>query len=443
MKIQLSDHFSYGRLLRFVLPSVVMMIFTSIYSVVDGLFVSNFTGKEAFAAINLIMPCLQIFGCPGFMLGTGGSALVAMTLGTGDRARANRLFSLLAVTTVAVGLGITVAAMPLLRPLATVLGASGPMLENCLLYGRIILLFQTAFMLQCFFQSFFIAAEKPHLGLGFTVAAGLTNMVLDFVFVALLHGGLVGAAAATVMSQLVGGVLPALYFLRKDNGSLLHFVPPQWEWRALLKACANGASELMTNLSASVVGALYNWQLLRLAGADGVAAYGVIMYTAFIFVAIFFGYSQGCAPIISYHYGADNRAELQNLHRKSMVLVSLTGLAMFAGAELLASPLAQLFVGYDAALASLTVHAMRIYGMHFVLCGFNIFGSAFFTALNNGFISAVLAFSRLFLFQAIMVVVLPALFGLEGIWYSVVAAEVGAFAVTMTFLAANRKRYGY
>lgn len=443
MKIQLSDHFTYSRLLRFVLPSIVMMVFTSIYSVVDGLFVSNFTGKEAFAAINLIMPFLQAFGCLGFMLGTGGSALVAMTLGTGDKKRANELFSMLAVATVVLGLAMTALGLLVLRPVAVLLGASGTMLESCLVYGRILTLFQTAFMLQYFFQSFFIAAEKPHLGLTITILAGLTNMVLDLVLVGVLHGGLVGAASATVLSQLVGGVVPLFYFGRKNNGSLLHFVRPRWDARALGKACTNGSSELMSNLSSSVVGALYNWQLLRLAGADGVAAYGVIMYVAFIFVAIFLGYSQGCAPILSYHYGASNRTELQNLRRKSTVIVAVTGLAMLVCSELFASPLARIFVGYDADLTALTTHAMQIYSLHFLICGFNIFGSGMFTALNNGFVSAAISFSRTFIFQSVMVLVLPLLFGLDGIWLAVVVAECCALAVTAFFVLRGKKTYGY
>ncbi|MBD8953386.1 MAG: MATE family efflux transporter, partial [Subdoligranulum sp.] len=339
-RIQLSDHFTTNRLLRFVASPIIMMIFTSVYSVVDGFFISNFAGKTAFSALNLIYPFLQAFGCLGFMVGTGGSALVAMTLGTGDKKQANNLFSMLAASTMVMGTMSTVIGWFLLEPAARLLGATPELLPNCLLYGRILLVFQTAFMMQFFFQSFFITAEKPKLGLAFTVLAGCTNIVLDFVLVGVLRGGVVGAAAATVISQLVGGIGPMLYFSNRKNTSLLHFVRPKFSAKALGKACANGSSELMTNLSASLVSALYNLQLMKLIGADGVAAYGVLMYVGFIFAAVFIGYAQGCAPIVSYHYGADNHDELKNLFRKSLTLLAIAGVAMFASAQLLATPLA-------------------------------------------------------------------------------------------------------
>ena len=417
-RIQLSDHFTTSRILRFAAAPIIMMVFTSIYSVVDGFFVSNFAGKQAFAAVNLIMPFLQAFGCIGFMLGTGGSALVAMTLGTGNKKRANELFSMLVC-------------------------ATAELLDDCILYGTIITVFQTAFMLQFLFQSFFITAEKPKLGLFFTVAAGLTNMVLDFVFVGVMGLGITGAAAATVISQLIGGIGPMFYFARPDNGSLLHFVRPVFSGKALLKACTNGSSELMTNLSASLVGALYNWQLLRLGGADGVAAYGVIMYVSFIFAAIFIGYAQGCAPVVSYHYGADNTDELKNLLRISLRVIAGGGVAMLCFSELLAAPLSRFFVGYDAELLELTTLGMKLYSLSFLLCGFNIFGSAFFTALNNGIVSAVISFLRTLVFQVTAILVLPHLLGMNGIWLSVVAAEIAALFVNAFFLVKNRKKYQY
>ena len=403
-RIQLSDHFTTSRILRFAASPIIMMVFTSIYSVVDGFFVSNFAGKQAFAAVNLIMPFLQAFGCIGFMLGTGGSALVAMTLGTGNKKRANELFSMLVCATAVLGVIFTVVALLVLRPAAVLLGATAELLDDCILYGTIITVFQTAFMLQFLVQSMFITAENPKLGLFFTVAAGLTNMVLDFVFVGVIGLGITGAAAATVISQLIGGIGPMFYFARPGNGSLLHFVRPVFSGKALLKACTNGSSELMTNLSASLVGALYNWQLLRLGGADGVAAYGVIMYVSFIFAAIFIGYAQGCAPVVSYHYGADNT---------------------------------------DAELLELTTLGMKLYSLSFLLCGFNIFGSAFFTALNNGIVSAVISFLRTLVFQVTAILVLPHLLGMNGIWLSVVAAEIAALFVNAFFLVKNRKKYQY
>ena len=423
-RIQLSDHFTTNRLLRFVASPIIMMIFTSVYTVVDGFFISNFAGKTAFSALNLIYPFLQAFGCLGFMVGTGGSALVAMTLGTGDKKQANNLFSMLAASTMVMGIASTVIGWFLLEPAARLLGATPELLPNCLLYGHILLVFQTAFMMQFFFQSFFITAEKPKLGLVFTLLAGCTNIVLDFVLVGVLRGGVAGAAAATVISQLVGGIGPMLYFANRKNTSLLHFVRPKFSAKALGKACANGSSELMTNLSASLVSALYNLQLMKLIGADGVAAYGVLMYVGFIFAAVFIGYAQGCAPIVSYHYGADNHDELKNLFRKSLTLLAIAGAAMFASAQLLATPL-------------------KLYAFSFLLCGFNIFASAFFTALNNGAISAAISFLRTLVFQVFAVLVLPLVLDIDGIWYALVFAETAALVISAVLLAKNRKRYHY
>ena len=349
-QIQLSDHFTTGRLLKFTASPIIMMIFTSIYTIVDGFFVSNCAGKTAFTALNLIYPYIQMLGCLGFMIGTGGSALVAMTLGMGDEKRANRLFSMLAVATVGIGAIFSAIGLALLRPVALLLGATPELLPSCLLYGRILLTFQTAFMLQYLFQSFFIAAEKPKLGLFFTVAAGVTNMVLDFVLVGVAGLGLAGAASATVISQMVGGVAPIFYFAKRRPGCRLYFTKPLFSLRELFKACTNGISELMTNISMSLVGALYNMQLLKLFGADGVAAYGVLMYVGFVFAAVFIGYSQGTAPIVSYHFGADNKDELKNLLRKSAGIIAVAGVAMLTSSELLAEPLAKIFVGYDAGL---------------------------------------------------------------------------------------------
>lgn len=441
-RIQLSDHFTYGRLLRFTLPSIVMMIFTSIYSVVDGLFVSNFVGKTPFAAINLIMPILIVLGALGFMIGTGGSAIVAKTLGERDTERANRYFSMLVYVTVVGGVLLTALGEFLLRPMCVLLGAKGEMLENCVLYGRIVLLALTAFMLQNVFQSFLITAEKARLGLVITVLSGVTNMVLDYVFIALLHWGLAGAALATALSQMVGGFTPFVYFLR-ENDSLLRLTKTRFDGRILLKTCTNGSSELMSNISASVVTMLYNFQLMRLAGEDGIAAYGVVMYVNFIFAAIFIGYSIGTAPVIGYQYGAQNHAELKNLFRRSLVLMTLSGAVMALLAEVLAQPLTQIFVGYDAGLYAMTLRGFRLYSVSFLITGINIFGSSFFTALNNGVVSAAISFLRTLVFQVVVVLVLPAIFGLDGIWFAITAAELLALAVTILFFVLKRKEYHY
>lgn len=442
MKIQLSDHFTTSRLLRFVFPSIIMMIFTSIYGVVDGLFVSNYVGKTPFAAVNLIMPFLMIMGAVGFMFGTGGSAVVSQALGEGKPDKANQYFSMMVYIVIGSGIVLTLAGLLFLRPIAAAFGATGEMLANCVVYGRIILCTLTAFMLQNVFQSFLVTAERPQLGLAVTVAAGVTNMALDFVFIAVFHWGIVGAAIATAASQLIGGFVPLIYFLRQ-NTSRLRLVKTRFNARILGKTCINGSSELMTNISMSLVNILYNFQLMRYIGEDGVAAYGIIMYVSFIFAAIFIGYSIGSAPIIGYHYGAGNHAELKGLFRKSLWLIALWNIVLTALAVLTAQPLAKIFVGYDADLTALTRRALCLYSLSFLSMGFNIFGSAFFTALGNGVVSAAISFLRTLLFQVAAVLVLPLFLGIDGIWLAIVAAELLALVVTVVFFVLKRDYYHY
>ena len=442
MRIQLSEHFTYKKLLRFVFPSIVMMVFTSIYGVVDGFFVSNFVNKTAFTAVNLIMPYLMIFGALGFMIGTGGSAYISKLLGEKETYRASRVFSMLILVVVFGGILISILGVLLLRPVAVLMGASGALLDDCILYGSIMMSFTTAFMLQIFFQSFFVTAEKPKLGLFFTVLAGCTNMVLDALFVGLFRWGLIGAAAATVMSQAVGGFLPILYFARK-NSSLLRIVLPVFDFRALVRILLNGSSELATNLSMSLVNICYNFQLMLYAGEDGVAAYGVLMYVNFIFVSIYIGYAIGVAPVVGYHYGAQNHSELKGLLRKSIVLLTCSGACLTLLAEGLAAPLSALFVGYDAALYSLTLGGFMIYSLSYLFSGFNIFGSGFFTALSNGPVSALISFLRTLVFQLATVFLLPLVFDIDGIWWSLVVAEILALTVTAFLLFLKRKTYKY
>ena len=440
--IQLSDHFTYGRLLRFTLPSIVMMIFTSIYGVVDGIFVSNFAGKTAFAAINLIMPYLMVFGTLGFMVGTGGTALVSMTLGAGDKKKANEIFSLLVYVCIIGGILLTILSIALMRPAAIILGATGQMLEDCVTYGIIVQLALTAYILQYAFQSFCITAEKPNLSLGMTVASGVCNIVLDALFVGMFRWGLVGAAVATAFSQILGGIIPIVYFLR-PNDSLLRLGKCKFDGNALLRTCTNGSSELMSNLSMSLVSMLYNFQLIKYAGEDGIAAYGVIMYVNFIFIAIYIGFSIGSAPIVGYNHGAQNHGELKGLLRRSLVILTGFSGILTGAAVLLAEPLSAIFVSYDPALFAMTVRAFRIYSLSFLLCGFNIYGSSFFTALNNGLISAIISFLRTLVCQCAAVLLLPLVFGLDGIWWSVLAAEGIALVLTLYFLVKNRQRYHY
>ena len=442
-KIQLSDHFTYGKLLRFTLPSIVMMVFTSIYSVVDGFFISNFAGKTAFAALNLIWPFLMILGGMGFMIGTGGTALVSRYLGAGQKERARRYFSMLVEFTALLGLILTAIGLIFMEPIARFLGATEEMIPDCVLYGRIVIAFNVAFMFQNVFQSFLVAAEKPRLGLVATVSAGVTNMVLDALLVGVFRWGLAGAALATGLSQTVGAVIPLVFFLNRENGSALHFSFTPMEAQPLLQACGNGASELMSNISGSIAAMVYNFQLLKFLGEDGVSAYGVIMYVGFIFVAIFVGYSIGSAPIISFHFGAENREELKNMFRKSYLLMAVWGIAMALAAYLLAGPLAKLFVGYDRQLCELTVHAMRLHCLAFLFTGANIFTSSLFTALNDGTVSAAVSFARSMVLQIATVLLLPGLMGPDGLWLAALATDTCALVIDICVLAGNRKKYGY
>lgn len=448
MKIQLSDHFTYSKLFRFVLPSIVMMTFSSIYSVVDGFFVSNYVGKIPFSAINLIYPFWMILGALGFMMGTGGAAIVGKTLGEGRREDANRYFSMIVYVTIGIGITFGTIGAVFTPQVSKFLGASGELLENCIIYGRIVLVCLPLYMLQYLFQSFCVTAEKPKLGLIFTVTAGCVNIILDAVFIRGLNMGVAGAALATGIGQFCGGVLPIIYFARK-NSSLLKLGKTQFYGKVFLKTCTNGSSEFMVNTAASVVVMLYNFQLLRLVGEDGVAAYGAIGYIVFFFIAILWGYSVGCAPITSFNYGAENYDELKNILRKSLRVNAAGGITLMIISMVTARLLAGIFVGYDAALCDMTVHGMRIYSVSFILAGVNIFGSSFFTALNNGLISATISFLRTLVFECGSVMLIPYLFelaglnALDGLWGCIIVAELAAFTVTTIFLVTKRHKYHY
>lgn len=442
MKIKLSDHFTYSKLLRFVFPSIIMMVFTSIYGVVDGLFVSNFAGKTAFASINLVMPFVMTLGGIGFMIGTGGTALVSKVLGEGKKEKANEIFTMMIIFTLLLGALLSVIGVISMPWVSKFLGATKEMMADCVLYGRIVTGFTVAFMLQNVFQSFLIAAEKPKLGLLATVLAGITNMALDAIFIIVFKWGVAGAAIATGLSQCVGGIFPLIYFLRK-NSSLLRLTKTKLEIKPILNACGNGSSELMSNISSSVVSMIYNFQLMKYVGEDGVSAYGVLMYVQFIFVAIYIGYAIGCAPITGYHFGARNHNELKNMLRKSSFLSAASGVVLTILAIALSSPLAKLFVGYDKELYELTRHAFRLFAYSFLLAGFNIFTSSFFTALNNGAVSAAISFMRTLIFQTSSVLILPIFLGVDGIWWAITVAEFFAFILSLIFLFAKRKKYNY
>lgn len=441
-RIQLSDHFTYKKLIRYVIAPVIMMVFSSMYSIVDGFFVSNYVGKTPFAAVNLIMPILMGLGSIGYMLGTGGSAIVAQMLGEGKHELANRYFSMLIYVTAGVSLFLSIIGFVYIRQISSLLGAEDELLEYCVVYGRILFVSQTGFILQNVFQSFFPTAEKPGLSLKISVAAGLSNIILDYLFIAVLQMGIAGAALATAIGQFIGGIIPLVYFAGK-NSSLLRLTKTSLHGRILFKACTNGSSEMVTNLSASVINILYNFQLMKLAGENGVAAYGVIMYVNFIFMAVFLGYSIGSAPLVSYHYGAGNQQELKNLFQKGLFLMGTSGFILMLLAELSSSGLVTIFASYDADLFAMTCRGFRLYSLAFIVMGVNVWGSSFFTALGDGAVSAFISFFRTFLFQIAAILLLPYFFGLDGIWLAIVAAELLALILTLVFFAAKRNRYHY
>ncbi len=442
MKIGLSEHFTYKKLIKFTIPTIIMMIFTSIYGVVDGIFVSNCVGSDAFAAVNLIMPAIMILGTLGFMIGTGGSALVSKTIGEGDKEKANRYFSMLIYLLIIIGLILTVIGVNLITPMAKLLGADENMLADCITYGRTLLLFLVPFVLQNSFQSFLIVAEKPTFGLIISIISGVSNMILDFLFMKILGIGVLGAALATGISQAIGVIIPIIYFASKKN-DILYLTKTKFEIKPILQACANGSSEMLTNLSMSLVNMLFNAQLMKYAGSDGVVAFGIIMYVSFIFSGTYLGYSIGTAPIIGYHYGAGNTDELKSLLKKSLKLIAITSFVMTGLAEILSKLLASIFVSYDAGLLEITTNAIRIFALSYLISGFNMFASSFFTALNNGAVSAAISFLRTLVFQVIMIFALPIIFGLNGIWLAVTFAEILSLIVSSVFLIINRKKYNY
>ena len=442
MSIQLSDHFTYRKLAAFVLPTIAMMVLTSVYTMVDALFISHYAGEIALAAVNFVFPVIMLLGGLGFMFGTGGTALVAKTFGQGDSTQARRYFTQITLLAALIGCAMATLGILFLPEVCLLLGGTQDIIPDAVLYGRIMLGFLPCCILQCSFQALLVAAEKPKMAFWLSVAGGVTNIALDLLFVVVFDWGLAGAAWATGLSQAVAGLVPVLYFSR-PNDSLLRFVRTGLDVRPMLQACSNGASELVTGVSASFVGMLYNYQLLQYYGENGVAAYGVVMYVAFLFGSIIFGYDMGSNPLFAYNHGAENHAELRNLFRKSLVLITGGGGLLCVAALCLSYPMAYLFVGYNAELTALAQYAFCVFAVYFALHGYNIFASGLFTAMNNGFISALIAFSRTFLFQAAAVLLLPLLFGADGIWWSAAAAEVLALFISVFLVLRYRKRYGY
>ncbi len=443
MKIQISDNFTYLKLIKFTIPSIIMMIITSVYSIVDGIFVSNFVGEIEFAALNLIYPIIMITSAFGFMVGTGGCALIAKNLGEGNKKKANETFSMLIAIIIIVSVIISTLGIIFIKPISLLLGATPQLLQSCIVYGSIMLAAIPGFMLQVAFMMFVVVANKPNMGMILSIISGITNVVLDFVLIVVLDFGLAGAAIATGFSQILGGIIPLCYFLNKNNSSSLHLCKFKWDFKAFLNSCSNGASEMMTSISKSFVDILYNLQLMLYLGANGVSAYGIIMYVSFVFSSVFIGYSIGASPIISYNYGANNKVQLQSLFKKSLILLSVCALVLTAIAEIFARPLAAIFVSYNADLLELSTRAFRLFSLSYLFSSINAFASSFFTALNNGKVSAAISFLRTLVFQAAFIMLLPIILGIDGIWLAVVFAEIICLGISIAFFAAKNKQYGY
>jgi len=441
-RMQISDRFTFFRLIRFALPTIIMVIFTSLYGIVDGLFISNVVGDDAFTAVNLFLPVFYMLGSIGFLLGSGGCALIAKLFGQGDEHTARRMFSGLFIITAVTAATFTAIMIPVMPRVASALGAKGDVYGHCVTYGRIMLAGLVPFILQSFFQYYFAVADRPKLGLAITVAAGVTNMLGDFLLIYVADMGVVGAAVATIVGECVGSVIPVAYFFIK-KGKRLYFAKPSFNAKTIFKICSNGSSEMITNISSSLVNMLYNFQLLKYIGNDGVVAYGILMYIGFIFIGCYLGFAVGVSPIVGYNYGANDREQLQSIFKKCLLFYTAAAVIMTALSEALASPLAYVFVNYDENLLELTTLAIRIYSLSFLISGFNIFASAFFTALNNGPVSFVISVSRTLLFQIGAVFLTPLIFGVNGIWSATAVAELLSLAISVTMIMIYRKKYGY
>lgn len=442
-KVRLSDHFTYKRLLNFTISPILMMVFTALYNVVDGFFISNYGGKLDFAGVNFIMPYLFALSAVGIMMGSGGSALIGKFLGENKHKKANETFSLVVYSSLVIGIMLSIISYIFLDDIIRLLGATEDLIQPARRYATPLLISLPFFIIESEALSLFMVAERPHLGLCVKLICGSLNIVLDAIFMVSLHMGARGAAIATMINQLFGGILPLVYFAIPKTKSTLHLGKTVLSFKTLGKVITNGSSELVSNISANIVSMLFNVQLIKYAGENGVASYGVLMYLCFIFNSMFFGYAIGVSPIISYHYGAENKEELTNILRKSLVINILASLLMFGISELGASTLAHIFVGYDETLKAMTVHGFRIFSFLFLLMGFNVFSSSFFTALNNGLISALIAFLRTLVFQISSVMILPSFLGIDGIWLSPLVAEVLSLIISLIFLLSFRKKYGY
>ena len=441
-KIQLSDHFTYKKLIRYSIPMIGVLILTSIYGVVDGLFISNVEGDIAFSAVNLILPGVMMFSSIGFMMGSGGAAIVSKTLGEGKKEKASQYFSMIVYFLIIIGIVCAILGCILTKQISSLLGASEKMEKYCIEYGRVLFLFLPFMMLQYMFQSFFAVAEKPNVGLLITLCAGITNAIGDYLLIVVFRLGITGAAVASGASMVVGSVPAIIYFAFKKDLKF-KLVPTKFDWKALGHTMSNGSSEMVTNISMSFVNMLYNAQLMKYYGENGVSAYGVIMYVGFIFSGCYMGVSQAVAPVVGYNYGASNEEELKNVFKKSLIILAVMAIFLTGSAEALSKPLAYVLFSHNEELLKLTTYAIRLYAIGYTISWINIFGSAFFTGLNNGLVSAIISFGRMLVFQLATIFILPLIFDSTGLWLAMPVSEVFSLIVTVTFFITMRKKYNY
>ncbi len=428
-------------ILKFAVPTIAMTVFMSFYTMVDGLFVSNLIGTDALSAINLTAPVIQLVTAVSTMLATGGSAVIMKKMGEQKSGEAKEDFTFLILINVFVGMVMCMAGYLSMDRIFAGMGLSAEVEKYCVEYLSRYLVFTIPILLMNNFTLYMIASGKATLSLICSVTGGLLNMALDYLFIAVFHMGISGAAIATGMGYSVTAVVGLFVFCRKK--SLLHFQKPVFRWKVLVNAAANGCSEMATALVTGIITMMFNWTMLRYVGENGVAAVTIIMYVLMFASSLYTGYSYGVAPMVSYYYGEGNHEKLKKLVGTSFRVIAFISIMTVAASFALTRPLVSVFARPDNPVYDLAVTGNRICTIALCFIGYNIFASGMFTALSNGVVSAVLAFSRSFVFMLAAMIVLPLLFGVNGIWLATPAAELMALALSAFMLRKYRKRYEY
>ncbi len=442
MEHALAKKFSLASLLLFAAPNIIMMIVLSMYIIVDGMFVARFIGTTALSAINMFYPAICFEMALGIMIATGGSAIAAKKLGEGKQKEAQNNLSFLMVVEGSFGIVIAVVGNLFTAEIVSFLGASAAQAPLSITYAKIIFSFAPAFFLQTAFQTFFVTAGKPALGLIVTILGGVANILLDYIFMAPLRLGVTGAAIATGIGYCIPAMVGVIFFLKAKTNPF-HFVRPRFDGKVLLQACANGSSEMVTNLSNAVTTFLFNFTLLQFYGEDGVASITIILYFQYLFTALYFGYSNGIAPIISYKYGNDDRKQLQALFKNSVLFLIISSIAANVLLHFTISKLLTIFTAENSPVYQITLHGFSIYSMAFMIMGLGIFSSAMFTAFSDGITSAIISFSRTFLFIVGAILLLPAILGERGVWLAVPIAEAFGFLISILYLIGKKQKFHY